>query len=98
MRLNIRTSPVTYMTKRKSALTDAKRDPKMGQYDSPWLIYGRSVNYTMGLTGTVWPVHMGACLHGLGHAGKRLFGGNIFGHLTKPMVRGHSPPMGHVFS
>ena len=48
------------MTKRKSALPDAKRDPEMGQSDSPWPTYGGSANYTMGPSGTVWPLHMGA--------------------------------------
>ena len=29
---------------------------------------GGSVNYTMGLSGTVWPLHMGAGLYGLGQS------------------------------
>ena len=51
---------VAYVTKRKIALPDAKRDPEMGQLNSPWPTYGGSANYTMGLSDTVWPLHMGA--------------------------------------
>ena len=46
--------------KSQSALPDAKRDPEMGQLKSPWPTYGGSANYTMGLPGTVWPLHMAA--------------------------------------
>jgi len=31
----------------------------MGQLDSTWPTYGGSANYTMGLSVTVWPLHMG---------------------------------------
>ena len=51
---------MAYVTKRKSALPDAKRDPEMGQLNSPWPTYVGSANYTTGLSGTVWPLHMGA--------------------------------------
>ena len=32
------------------------------------MTYGGSANYTMGLCGTVWPLHMGAGLYSLGRA------------------------------
>ena len=56
---------MAYMTKRKIALPGAKRDPEMGQLNSPWPTYGGSANYTMGLSSTVWPLHMGADLYAL---------------------------------
>ena len=77
---------MAYVTKRKSALPDAKREPEVGQLNSPWSTYGGSANYTMGLSGTVWPLHMGA-----GFSQK-----NFFDHVTKPMVWGHSVGMGHT--
>ena len=55
---------MAYVTVRQSALPDAKRDPKMCQLNSPWPTYG-SANYTMGLSGTVWPLHAGAGLYAL---------------------------------
>ena len=82
---------MAYVTKRKSALPDAKRDPEMGQLNSPWPTYGGSANYTMGLSGTVWPLHMGA---GMPENGS--FRENFFDHVTKPMVWGHSGGMGHT--
>ena len=51
---------MAYVTKRKIALPEAKRDPEMGQLNSPWPTYGGSANYTIGLSGTVWPLYMGA--------------------------------------
>ena len=46
---------MAYVIERQSALPDAKRDPEMGQLNSPWPTYGGSANYIMGLSGTVWP-------------------------------------------
>ena len=60
--------PMAYVTERQSALPDAKPEPEMGQLNSPWPTYGGSANYTMGLSGTVWPLHMGARLYRLGRA------------------------------
>ena len=62
---------MAYVTKRKIALPDAKRDPEMGQLNSPWPTYGGSANYTVGLYGTDWPLHMGAGHVCLGHACER---------------------------
>jgi len=89
---------VAYVTKRKSALPDAKRDPEMGQLNSPWPTYGGSANYTIGLSGTVWPLHMGAGLYALAIPanGYLLFAKFFFDHVTKPMVWGHSGGMGHT--
>ena len=57
---------MAYVTKRKIALSNAKRDPEMGQLNSPWPTYGVSANYNiMGLSGAVWPLHMGAGLYAL---------------------------------
>ena len=91
-------SPVAYVTKRKSALPDAQRDQEMDQLDSPWPTYWGLANYTMDLFGTVWPLRMRAVLPiWLGLACERLFyGGNFFYHVTKPMMRQRSPPMGHT--
>jgi len=50
---------MAYMTKRKIALADANWNPEMGELNSG------SANYTMGLSGTVWPLHMGAGLFAL---------------------------------
>ena len=85
---------MAYVTKHKSALPDAKRDPEVGHLNSPWSTYGGSANYTMGLSGTVWPLHMGAGLYALAMpASFRKF---CFDHMTKPMVWGHSGGMGHT--
>ena len=55
--------PTAYVTERESALPDAKSEPEMGYLDSPSSTYGGSAIYTMGLSGTVWPLHMGASLN-----------------------------------
>ena len=52
-----------------------------------------SANYTMGLSGTVWPLHMGAGLYELAMPANTKF---FFDHVTKPMVWGHSGDMGHT--
>ena len=87
---------MTYVTKCKSALPDAKRDPEMGQLNNPWPTYGGSANYTIGLSGTVWPLHMGAGLNALAMPvnGYLLFAKFFFDHVTKPMVWGHNGGMG----
>ena len=57
--------PMAYVTERQSALPDAKPEPEMGYLDSSSSTYGGSANYTMGLSGTVWPLRMGAGLYAL---------------------------------
>ena len=44
----------------------------------------------MGLSGTVWPLHMGMIENGCSF--REIF----FDHVTKPMVWGHSGGMGHT--
>ena len=85
-------SSVAYVTKRKSALPDAKRDPEVGQLNSPWPTYG-------GRPTTLWVylVPFGrytwerACLKTA-----KFFSLIFFDHVTKPMVWGHSGGMGHT--
>ena len=54
---------MAYVTERQSDLPDAKPEPDVGQLVSPWSTYGGSVDYTTGLSVTVWPLHMGGRLY-----------------------------------
>ena len=88
------------VTKRKSAVPDAKRHPEMGHLDSPWPTYGGSANYTMGLSGTVWPLYTWerGCMRWPCLRTALLFAKIFLDHVTKPRVWGHSEYiLGHIF-
>ena len=89
---------MAYVTKRKSALPDAKQDSEVGRFNTPWSTYGGvgQLQY-----GSIW--YRLAATHGsgpvcVGHACERLssFRKFFFDHVTKQMVWGHSGGMGHT--